>query len=84
VVWISFFLYRQFKAANSKTTQLSAEQNKEFARVKLVNSPMENQFGIPLIYHEGGDSYKIDHSGVAAKSRYVAEIVDIACNINTL
>jgi hypothetical protein len=37
-----------------------------------------------LGFLESGDRYKIDYSGVAVKSRCVAEIVNIACNINTL
>jgi len=36
------------------------------------------------IFLGGGDSYKIDYSGVAAKSRCVAGIVNITCIINRL
>jgi hypothetical protein len=32
----------------------------------------------------GGHRYKIDYSGVAVKSRCVAQIVNIACIINTI
>ena len=44
----------------------------------------KNRFGILLIFLEGGDRYKIDYSAVAAKSRCVPEMVNIACIINKL
>src|ERR1035437_1847430 len=45
---------------------------------------MENQLGIPLENLGRADSYKIDYSAVAEKSRCVTGMVNIACIINTL
>jgi hypothetical protein len=49
-----------------------------------MNRTAENQVVIPQIYLGGGDRYKIDTTTVTVKSRCVAEIANIACNINTL
>src|ERR1017187_4110738 len=45
---------------------------------------MENQLGIPLENFGSADSYKIDYSAVAEKSRCVTGMVNIACIINKL
>ena len=61
---------RESAIAISRTTQLELH----------VEIPLKH----PLNLLRGGDSYKIDYSDVAVKSRCVAEMVNIACIINNL
>ena len=48
------------------------------------NLSRENQLANPLEILRGGNGYKIDYSAVTLKSRCLAELVNIACNIDTL
>jgi hypothetical protein len=56
--------------------------DEETLPLKSEESAAENPVGNPQNCLECGESYKIDHSAVAAKSRCVTEIVNIACIIN--
>jgi hypothetical protein len=61
-----------------------ASKPREFAQKRSDDSPVENQFGNPVILPEGADCYRIDYSGVVRKSRCVGGIGYIACDINIL
>jgi hypothetical protein len=58
--------------------QFSSAQYMEFPQEKSDDSPVANQFGVPLIFLEGALCYKIDYSGVVRKSRCVAGTGHIA------
>jgi hypothetical protein len=63
---------------------VSAVAHRGILEEKQDDFLMENHLGVPPLFLGGDDSYKIDYSAVAVKSRCVTKLADIALIINGL
>ncbi len=66
------------------SVQFLLRNTKELSQEKQEELQKGSQCGTPLVFLGGNDSYKIDYSTEAPKSRCVTGNINIALNINSL